>query len=218
MFDIADLPKISFILYSSTLKLNQIDLQNVPTSTGRADVIIRVMKSILFQPTGYNPEMGLILFPNASFISALADYHGDEMHTRGYLISSQSKLFQDESYLNASEHELLQQFYNSLLEKGNETQHSIFHKKITMNIYEYIQLLVDHGVSVYILHENGKLIRNFDNTKRTAFILGDQLGFTEVDVTKIHDSINPISLGSTSYLGSTTVSLLKWKIWKNLTQ
>ncbi len=211
-----EFPNTLFILYSSTLKLEGFDLQNVPTSTGRADVIIRAMKSVCFSPSGYNQDMGLLLFPNPMFLKEVANHHNlPKWDSKGFLVSSKSNLFQDLSFLQASEHMLLKEFYRSWFELDAGLSNSIFHYQFSENLYETVEMLVNFGYSTYLLHEDGKIIKQFDNSRRTCFILGDQLGYTHIDSSRFPDSVEPISIGKNSYLSSTTVSLIKWMNWEN---
>jgi tRNA pseudouridine-54 N-methylase len=212
------LPKITFILFSSTLKLLGYDLQNVPTSTGRADMIIRVIKNALYLPNGYNSEMGVIIFPNRDFLSNLSKKLGNEDYTKkGFLITSKAPYFFKQAFKIASEHELLESFYNSFL---NIAENTMFYCSTSMNLYESMALFIQWGIPIFYLHEEGELIKNvglFSKKKynKMCFLIGDQIGFSEIDLQALPKEMTPISLGKTSYLGSTTVSLIKWIAWQN---
>ena len=208
-------------MYSSTIKIKDYDLQNVPTSTGRADVVIRVMKSALFQPEGYNPEIGFLLFPNPALLEDTA--HSTELkqlNSKAFLITSESQYFQSESYRDFSEHELLQALYDSFLLLDNDSHNSLFHKQISSDIYECVNLLVEERIPVFLLHENGEVLENFNflhdlSSEKICVILGDQVGYSDIDTTSFPPDVRHISIGNTSYLGSSTVTLLKWMIWKS---
>jgi tRNA pseudouridine-54 N-methylase len=221
MFKISDLPKITFLMYSSTIKIENYDLQNVPTSTGRADVVIRVMKSALFCPKGYNPEIGLLLFPNHDLLETLAQSNGNKpIESRAFLISSESPYFQTVSYRDFSEHTLLQALYDSFLDLDNDSHKSLFHRQIPLDMYDCVKLIVKEKIAVFLLVENGKIIQNFDflheiPSEKICFILGDQIGYSDIDITLFPQDVKQISIGSTSYLGSSTVNLIKWMIWKS---
>ncbi len=206
-------------MYSSSIKLDGYDLQNVPTSTGRADMLIRVMKNALYLPDKYNSKIGFLLFPNQKFLSELAqDLQIEDIKHKGFLISSKSQFFTNNPFKITSEHKLLQALYDSFLHPLEKSQDSLFSRKYLMNFHECISSLVEQGIPVYILHEEGSLIKNFDQLhnsehERICIIVGDQVGFSDIDLEALPKKIIPLSLGKTSFLGSTTVTLIKWMIW-----
>ncbi len=223
MLDLGVFPKITFIMYSSSIKFEGYDLENVPTSTGRADMLIRVIKNALYLPDDYNPEIGFLLFPNQQFLLEVQQkLQVDAIHERGFLISASSGYFAKNPPTTASEHELLQAFYNSFEQLSQPSKDSMFDKCIKLNFYECIFSFVEQEIPVYILNEEGMPIENVDlfhNTQqdrrcdKICLIVGDQIGFLDIDLEALPKSVIPISLGKTSFLGSTTITLVKWLIW-----
>lgn len=222
MFDIEDFPKITFIMHSSTLKFRGVDLQNVPTSTGRADMIIRVMKSALYLVHEYNPDMGLILFPNLTFLSELAEYHHmEKIDTKGFLISFRSPFFRSHPIQLISEHTLLEILYESFSSLFQETTKSLFFKTTPLNFYENIEFLTEQGLKIFLLHEEGDLLDKgvlssksvSKKPEKICFVLGDQIGYSDIDLEALPSQIKAVSLGKTSFLGSTTITLIKWLLW-----
>ncbi|MBN2155962.1 MAG: hypothetical protein JW776_07965 [Candidatus Lokiarchaeota archaeon] len=198
------------------------DLRNVPTSTGRADVIMRVMKSALFNPNGYNSNIAFILFPNSTFLSELSRYlNHPPLNFNGFMISTNSPFFTRISCKNASEHSLLKAFYSSCKNVDSTTQkNTLFDRLVDLNIYECTAFLANNDVDSYLLVEGGTLIKEFNLgipkvPKKMCFILGDQKGFSHLELEQFSPKIKRISLGTTSYLSSTTITLVKWILWKN---
>jgi tRNA pseudouridine-54 N-methylase len=220
MLDLDALPKFTFIMYSSTLKFHGYDLQNVPTSTGRADMVIRVIKNALFLPNEYDSDMAVMLFPNPKFLSELQEHSKlKENPDKGYLISFKSAYFQNHPYEFSSEHVLLSILYSSFQNTQNIHFNSLFSTSCKEDFYEFLWYLEDQGVSVYLLDETGKNIEKGNDflgnsSKKVCFILGDQVGFSEINRELLPKTIIPISLGKTSHLGSTIITLIKWIIWQ----
>jgi len=52
----SELPKILFILKSTTMKFDGYNLKDIPTSTGRADVVARFIQAVVCSPEGGNQE------------------------------------------------------------------------------------------------------------------------------------------------------------------
>ncbi|TFG20553.1 MAG: hypothetical protein EU530_03035 [Promethearchaeota archaeon] len=219
MLDLGVFPKIIFIMYSSSIKFEGYDLHNVPTSTGRADMLIRVIKNTLYLPDDYNFEIGFLLFPNPQFLLEVQQkLQVDSLNEKGFLISAKSNYFTKNPYTIVSEHELLQALYNSFEQLTNPSKESLFDKYIQLNFYECIFSFVEQGIPVYILSEEGtplEYLNLFQNAQqdRVCFVVGDQIGFLNVDLEALPKSVFPISLGKTSFLGSTTITLIKWIIW-----
>ena len=219
MIESAALPKITILLYSSTIKFKGYDFQNVPTSTGRADMLIRVMKNALYLPDQYNSEIGFFLFPNQQFLLELQqELQINTLEEKGFLISAKSNYFANNSYKTVSEHELLQVLYNSFLHVTAPTKDSLFDKCYRSNFHKSISSLIELGFPVYFLNEEGTHVGKkdlFQNSEhgKICFVLGDQIGFSDIDQEALPKDITPISLGKTSFLGSTTITLIKWMIW-----
>lgn len=213
-FEINAIPEITFLLYSSTIKFRDYDLTNVPTSTGRADMLIRVIRTIMYNKNTYESKMGLIFFPNANLLEELSEFSGGR-DINSFLVCSRSSYFQNTPFKIPSEHELLTCFYESLMHLNQEYSDSLFYQSYSMNIYECIDTLVNNGVKAYLLHENGRIIKSFDKSpKKKCFLLGDQLGYNDMDFTRFPSTLEKISLGSTSYLGSSAITLIKWMLWE----
>ncbi|MHA1111011.1 MAG: hypothetical protein ACTSRE_07900 [Promethearchaeota archaeon] len=221
MLDLDVFPKITFIMYSSSIKFEGYDLQNVPTSTGRADMLIRVMKNALYLPNEYNSEMGFLLFPNHQFLLELQkELQIEYVEEKGFLISSKSNFFAKDPHIKVSEHELLQALYNSFEQLAKPSKDSLFEKCFRLNFYECISSFVEQGIPIYFLNEEGTPIDTMDlfqnsEQEKICFVVGDQLGFSDIDLEALPKEITSISLGKTSFLGSTTISLIKWMIWLN---
>jgi len=202
------------LLYSSTVKFKGYDLTNVPTSTGRADMLVRVIRNIIYSKNAFESKMGLVFFPNATFLAEVSEFSG--LHDRNaFLICPQSNYFQKSPFKISSEHELLNCFYESFLHLGDEFSDSLFFRTYSMNFYECIDILIENGIKMYLLHENGRIIRDFDETtERMSFLLGDQFGYNDLDLARLSSKVEGISLGATSYLGSSAITLIKWMLWK----
>lgn len=221
MLDLNSFPKITFIMYSSSIKFDGFDLQNVPTSTGRADMLIRVMKNALYLPDDYSSETGFFLFPNQQFLLELQQkLQVDTLSEKGFLISSRSNYFQKNSHKRVSEHELLLALYNSCINLVEPYEGSLFDKCYPFTFHECISSFLEQGVPVYILQEEGTSIEKLSLFKKSeqekiCFVVGDQIGFSDFDLNALPKEIQPISLGKTPYLGSTTITLIKWIFWHN---
>jgi tRNA pseudouridine-54 N-methylase len=89
-----------------------------------------------------------------------------------------------------------------------------------LTFYECVSSFLEQGVPVYVLQEEGisfeksDLFQKFEQ-KRICFVIGDQIGFSNIDLEKLPEGIQHISLGKTSFLGSTTITLIKWILWHN---
>lgn len=232
--------KIVYTISSSTIKFKSYDLRNIPTSTGRADVLSRFIVTALLKPSprpdslNFHNYAGVQIFFNEEFISELSQHLNDigksdtyrKLENFSVLITPKSPFFvhinqTGKNFL--SEHEILEIFYKSLEEITNdEFKYSLFTEVKFGNINASLTEWVKNGRKIYLLVEEGSFnVMDaedfyFDCRKEDfVFIIGDQMGdhgISEGELEKQSSNINKISVGKQFQLASTVISLIKYKI------
>jgi hypothetical protein len=170
----SEFPKILFILKSTTIKFEGYDFKNIPTSTGRADVVARFIQAVMCSPKGSNgsdSDMGVWILLNEKFISELNTYYSKKntpFQPFSCLVTSRSlfqgpSLFQGlaqseiklESKTLLSEIEILKRLYSSFEKPSVNTQNTgMFEPQERFEFAEVVEYLQDQDYSCFILQEN----------------------------------------------------------------
>ncbi|MCP4762075.1 MAG: hypothetical protein GY870_09850 [archaeon] len=209
-----DFPQTLFIVRSNSIKYKGYDFKNIPTSTGRADVLARIIIAALIEPNYINDSIGVWLFFNDAFFDELFDclynnhkiYPNEEINGKfqpfSVLITSKSPYFLNQMRIKKnffSEYDILEALYNSFVGLyDNNYNNSIFTSINTDNLIQLSEDLIINGRNCFILEEDAPIdyvdhdisIKQLisGKSKKIAFFLGDQLGYDD----KTQDGINKL--------------------------
>jgi len=232
--------KILYTISSSTIKFKGYDLKNIPTSTGRADVLSRFIITALLKPSqrldslNFHNYAGVQIFFNEEFTLELSQHLNEigksdtyrKLEKFSVVITPKSPFFVNVNRIGKkflSEHEILEVFYKSLEEiTNNDFNNSLFTEVKFGNINASLLEWVKSRRKIYLLVEGESFnIMDsadfyFDGRKEDfVFMIGDQMGdfgISESELEKQSNYINKISVGREFQLASTVISLIKYKI------
>ena len=232
--------KILYVISSSTIKFKGYNLKNIPTSTGRADVLSRFIITALLKPSqrldslNFHNYAGVQIFFNEEFTLELSQYLNEigkpdtykKLEKFSVLITPKSPFFVHINQIGKkflSEHEILETFYKSLEEITNdEFKNSLFTEVKFGNFNASLIEWVENGRKIFLLaeEESFNIMDSadfyFDCRKEDfVFIIGDQMGdfgISEGELEKQSNYIDKISVGREFQLASTVISLIKYKI------
>ncbi len=75
---------------------------------------------------------------------------------------------------------------------------------------DVIKELADEGCSFYVLHERGKSIEQIEIKENPVFVLGDHKGIPKNEEAFVLRKGERVSLGRKSYLSSFCISVIQW--------
>ena len=191
-----------YFIESATVDISKYTIKDIPGSSGRLDVISRCVLSALTLNNKLEKGVQIWVF---------LDKYGTFLFD--------SNLFNDE-YFPKNEI-LLSDFFVKFIkktikgEKHPETPlDSIEYSKL--DIFDAIKNFVEKKYKVYVLTENGtefkEVFKELNSKDNLLFIIGDQSGdlLNNKELKKLN--LEDISLGSRSYLASSTIRLIKMLI------
>ncbi|MHA1729754.1 MAG: hypothetical protein ACTSWY_13650 [Promethearchaeota archaeon] len=206
-----------FLIKSSSIKYKGYNWKNIPVSTGRADVLARVIIAALIKPPlnnnfsennsiQSNNSCGIMIFPNNTFITELSDFllsknenkNGNKLKQFSVMITLEALFFvkaiSNEKTL-FSELEILQALYKSFENINNPKYgNSIFSCICSGDILSSIENMMKKGRICYIFDENAdedifeNKINGFkDISHKFVFLIGDQTGDLGLSEKQIDD-------------------------------
>lgn len=216
-------PRIIFCIQTSTMNFKGYDLKNVPSTTGRADVIARIIMNALCGPKSLNRDIGIWIFYNKKFLGELHEYfiskgvpcnQPSEFST---LIDINASFFKNNpSQTLLSEQKLLNVLYNSFENINNQNfQKSLFTKVIPLGNTTDIINKMESERKIYVLYEETSLdlLNNQEllspKQQKFLFFIGDQVGIEKCFEFGL-DKYSRVSLGIESQLASNIVLLIKY--------
>ncbi|MHA1459496.1 MAG: hypothetical protein ACTSQR_07540 [Promethearchaeota archaeon] len=188
-----------FFIKSATVDIGKYTIKDIPGSSGRLDVISRCILSALTIDKDLEENIQIWVF---------LDKYGTFVFD--------SNLFNDD-YFPKNEI-LLTDFFVKFIKKTKkgeklpETPLDLI-KYSKLDIFEAVKNFVEKKYKIYVLNENGKgfkeVFEERNSKDNLLFILGDQSGdlLNNKELKKLN-LIN-LSLGSRSYLASSTIRLIK---------
>jgi tRNA pseudouridine-54 N-methylase len=196
-------PKITFLIQSDTVNIENYTIKDIPGSSGRLDVVARCILAALLNLDGFDEQIQIIVFFQRygayNFNTADLDYD---------IFPKDELQLSDELYhliRNRHNREYLQ---NNPLGPLKVYDNSMIH---------YIQeLQKEKGHGIFVLKESEEIFKNSLNSlletkeiRDFIFIIGNQSeDFINSDAF-LHLNLPEVSLGSQSYLASSVIRLIK---------
>jgi tRNA (pseudouridine54-N1)-methyltransferase len=191
-----------FFIRSATVNLHKYTIKDIPGSSGRLDVISRCVLSALTLNNKLEKGVQIWVF---------LDKYGTFIFN--------SDLFNDESF--PKNEILFTDFFVKFIKKTKKRENypetpldSIEYSKL--NIFDAVKNFVEKKYKIYALNENGEdfkvVFEELNSKDNLLFVLGDQSGdlLNDNELKKLN-LIN-VSLGSRSYLASSTIRLIKMNL------
>ena len=191
-----------FFIRSATVNLHKYTIKDIPGSSGRLDVISRCVLSALTLNNKLEKGVQRWVF---------LDKYGTFIFN--------SDLFNDE-YFPKNEIRLTDFFVEFIKKKKKGEKYpetpldSIKYSKLS--IFDAIKIFVEKKYKIFVLNEKGidfkEVFEELSSKDNLVFILGDQSGdlLNKNELKKLN-LIN-VSLGSRSYLASSTIRLIKMNL------
>jgi len=189
----------TFILYTNKGRTDQnFSLEDLPGSGGRMDLIARFITSTMFTSHKMRQDTRVFVVlngpPNPSVTIEIS--------------SSVRKIGVDERSVSIWIKKLLERL------EGFETARLYNGLKATRRDFQTLLKDLKSEGTFYYLHEKGTSIKKTKLAKNPIFILGDHLGIPSKDEKIAIKHSKKLSLGKTSYLASSCVSILHWNLDK----
>jgi len=168
---------IIFLTKATTIKFYNYNLKNIPSSTGRADVIIRYIRSVFNQKIDrlhcLNEEkFGFLILFNENFINEIWNFWNNNSSCNinfGILITNISKLSKKYDKLeNLSEFFLVKNFYNSIEKLNFLDERDKINEYISKKGFFIVK--VDNYIINYIIFFNEES-KFYDLIKETCNII-----------------------------------------------
>lgn len=218
-------PKIIFCVYLSSIKFKGYDLKNVPSTTGRADVIARILMNALFGPKQLNYDVGVWVLYNKKFLAELRDFFiikgisynlPAEFST---LIDSNANFFKNNpGQTSFSEQKILHVLYKSFENITNpDFQNSIITSIIPLSATSSLIEKMESERKIFVLFEDTPLdlLKNQDllcsKQGKFLFFIGDQLGLENIFELSL-EKYKKVSLGFQSQLASNIILLIRYLV------
>ncbi|MFX1447782.1 MAG: hypothetical protein ACFFCG_06560 [Promethearchaeota archaeon] len=194
--------ELIFFIKSTTVDIDNYTIKDIPSSSGRLDVISRCILSALINDDALEKNIQIHVF---------LDNYGTFIFD--------SNLFNNE-YFPKNEI-LLTDFFVDLIKKTKKQEKNFETplasvKYSELDIISAIKNFVEKKYKIYVLNENGidfkKVFEELSSKDNLLFILGDQSG----DLVKNEElkklNLTNLSLGNRSYLASSTIRLIKMNL------
>jgi tRNA (pseudouridine54-N1)-methyltransferase len=191
--------QIIFFVKSSTVKIDNFNIKDIPGSSGRLDVISRCILAALFDEERLERDIQIWVF----------------LDKYGTYIFESNALSKD--FFPISELKLSENFVQLILKitKKNTSQsstlNSIAYSKL--DFFSALKKLEESKYKIILLNEAGDnfqdIFSKLNKDEKLLFIIGDQTGeIVNAEQFKDFNHIN-MSLGYQSYLASTVIRLIK---------
>jgi tRNA (pseudouridine54-N1)-methyltransferase len=191
--------QIIFFVKSSTVKIDNFNIKDIPGSSGRLDVISRCILAALFDEERLERDIQIWVF----------------LDKYGTYIFESNTLSKD--FFPISELKLSENFVQLILKitKKNTSQsstlNSIAYSKL--DFFSALKKLEESKYKIILLNEAGDnfqdIFSKLNKDEKLLFIIGDQTGeIVNAEQFKDFNHIN-MSLGHQSYLASTVIRLIK---------
>jgi len=194
--------ELIFFIKSKTVDIDNYTIKDIPSSSGRLDVISRCIISALINDDVLEKNIQIHVF----------------LEKYGTFIFY-SNLFKNESF--PKNEILLTDFFVDFIKKTNK-QEKYFNNPLdsiiysNLDIFHAIKNFVKKKYKIYVLNENGmdfkKVFEELSPKDNLLFILGDQSGdlLKNKELKKLN--LTNLSLGNRSYLASSTIRLIKMNL------
>lgn len=189
--------KITFFIQSSTVNLQNYTIKDIPGSSGRLDVISRVILDAILTDNKLENDIEIWVF---------LDSYGTFVFT--------SNDFEEESFPK-NEIALTDYFVKLILKKQDQLNKNPLHKvkSVKSDAFNALKHYFDLNYQIFEMDENGKdfysIFNELDQNSNLLFIIGNQNGEMINLEELINYKIRRISLGIQSYLASSVIRLIK---------
>jgi tRNA (pseudouridine54-N1)-methyltransferase len=191
--------QIIFFVKSSTVKIDNFNIKDIPGSSGRLDVISRCILAALFDSDRLERDIQIWIF---------LDKYGTYIFESNAL----SKDFFPISELKLSENfvELILKTTEQNSAQSNPLKPVVFSK---LDLFSALNKFEESKYKIILLDEEGDnyqdIFSELNKDEKLLFIIGDQTGkIVNAEQFKNFNLIN-MSLGHQSYLASTVIRLIK---------
>ena len=191
--------QIIFFIKSSTVKIDNFNIKDIPGSSGRLDVISRCILAALFDEERLERDIQVWVF---------LDKYGTYIFESNAL----SKDLFPKSELKLSENFV--QLILKTTEKNSSQSPPLNQVKFSkLDIFSALKKFEQSKYKIILLNETGDnfqdIFSKLNKDEKLVFIIGDQTGeIVNVEQFKDFNLIN-MSLGHQSYLASTVILLIK---------
>ncbi len=186
-----------FFVKSSSVDISNYSIKDIPGSTGRLDVIARIILAALLDGNSFDKNIQLWIF---------LDKYGTfvfDSEVLNYGTFPKNELILTNCFVN-----LIRKDLNNSKDIANPLA---LIKRINSNFFEELKRFRELNYGIYVLREKGEQFSNYlsDLKSKThlLFVVGNQTG----DFLNAEELSNftSLSLGSNSYLGSSVIRLIK---------
>lgn len=194
--------ELIFFIKSTTVDIDNYTIKNIPSSSGRLDVISRCILSALINDDVLEKNVQIYVFLEkyGTFIFRSNLFNNESFPKNEILLTD---LFVD--FIKKTKKQ--ENYFNTQLD-------SIIHSNL--DIFHAIKNFVKKKYKIYVLSENGidfkKVFEELSSKDKLLFILGDQSGdlLKNEELKKLN--LTNLSLSSRSYLASSTIKIVKMLI------
>ncbi|MEJ2294325.1 MAG: hypothetical protein P8Y23_06100 [Candidatus Lokiarchaeota archaeon] len=189
--------KIIFFIQSSTVNLRNYTIKNIPGSSGRLDVISRIILASMLRGNKLEKDVEIWVF---------LDNYGTFVFF--------SNDFNEESFPK-NEIALSDYFVKFILKKQDHFNNNPLRnvKLVNTDIFNALKYYFDLNYQIFEMDENGQdyypIFNELDQNSNLLFIIGNQTGEMINSEELINYKIRRISLGIQSYLASSVIRLIK---------
>jgi tRNA (pseudouridine54-N1)-methyltransferase len=191
-----------FFIKSTTVDISNYNIKDIPGSSGRLDVISRCILSALLNENNLENNIQIWVF---------LDNYGT------YIFNSD--LFDEENF---PKNEIcltdcFVQFINKMINEEEYPETPLDKIKYSdTEVFDAIRDFIELNYKIFVLNEGGADFRNIfsrlNSKDNLLFIIGDQSGALPINDELKKMNLTNLSLGSRSYLASSTIRLIKMNL------
>ncbi len=189
--------QLIFFVKSSSVDISRYSIKDIPGSTGRLDVIARIILAALLNVNGFDRNIQLWIF---------LDKYGTfifDSEMLNYEKFPKNELSLTDSFVNLIRGETR--------DLKNTTNPLASIKHINSNFLEELNRFRTLKYGIYVLREKGeqfsKYLPELKSKTNTLFVIGNQTG--DFLNSEELNEFTSLSLGSKSYLGSSVIRFIK---------
>jgi tRNA (pseudouridine54-N1)-methyltransferase len=191
-----------FFIKSATVDISKYNIKDIPGSSGRLDVISRCILAAIIKSNDLeeNIQIWVYLDKYGTFIFNSNDFNNENFPKNEILLS-------DFFVELIKKKKISEMYYETPLDSV---------KYSNLGMFDAINSFVKKKYKIYVLDENGRDFRDVfsgvSSKDNLLFIIGDQSGdlLNSNELKKFN--LTNLSLGSQSYLASSTIRLIKMNL------
>ena len=189
--------KITFFIQSSTVNLTNYTIKDIPGSSGRLDVISRVILAAILRDNKLEKDVEIWVFLDkyGTFIFISNDFNEENFPKNEIALSDY--------------------FVKFILKKQDQFNANPLHKvkRLKTEIFSALECYIDLNYQIFEMDEKGQdfypIFDKLDQNSNLLFIVGNQTGEMINSEDLKNYKIRRISLGIQSYLASSVIRLVK---------